>query len=488
MPDSAAALAVLVLAWDEAAPTVRTVVGAAPAVGSLLVLLPPALPAPAPIKARLTPPISEQPTVALTAPVTVVAASVAAAASPTLPPAGPAPAASTPAETVVPALGPLAPEKAISAAPAAQPSQLATPAVRVLHVVASQLPATRRSNSFQVPAAPYLAATAPPVLPAPTATTNYPTQTVTTLSSLEPGTAPSPNPLQNSNLRDDNAITTALETADMADVISAAAPLQYAEATAPAPVAATAPAAPAAAEALGFSLAEAAFAAAEILDPNPEEELRPTSQQLTAAASPADALQLSDLAPGSASLSLGPFGNRLPQFATAAPPVPRPLARAVAADDPEDTPDERARGFAASVAAARQYTAPDLNSQVIRYARLAVPMALAEGPYEVIYAPAWPTWLAAMELRQRTPGPLVLHLPALAAGRQSADTAAGWPAELQRQALRQADLVLVETYALARRLRRELGLGPTTVRVVPTADAAAVARALRRVRRRPGLA
>jgi hypothetical protein len=223
------------------------------------------------------------------------------------------------------------------------------------------------------------------------------------------------------------------------------------------------------------------------VDAEPEDELPPTSELLPTAATPADSPTLSDSAPTSAFSPLGPFGNRLPQI-DPSPPLSSVSRQAVTSDDPEDTPEERARLFAASLAAAQQYTAPDLNSQVIRYARLAVPTALAEGTYEVIYAPAWPTWLAALELRQRTQGPLVLHLPALAAGRQPADTAAGWPAELQRQALRQADLVLVETYALARRLRRELGLGPATVRVVPTSDAAAVARALRRAKRRPSLA
>ncbi|QKG57345.1 hypothetical protein GKZ68_12395 [Hymenobacter sp. BRD128] len=136
--------------------------------------------------------------------------------------------------------------------------------------------------------------------------------------------------------------------------------------------------------------------------------------------------------------------------------------------------------------AATHYPAPDLNFQIIQYARFAVPVALAESPFAVIYAPAWPTWLAAQELRQRTGRPLVLHLAALAASvEESAETAAGWMAELQRQALHRADLVLVETPTLAARLHRELGLATGTVRVIAATDAAAIAQALHEARPRP---
>jgi hypothetical protein len=135
---------------------------------------------------------------------------------------------------------------------------------------------------------------------------------------------------------------------------------------------------------------------------------------------------------------------------------------------------------------ATHYPAADLNFQIIQYARFAVPVALAELGFAVIYAPAWPTWLAAQELRQRTGRPLVLHLATLAtpAG-ESAETAAGWMAELQRQALHRADVVLAETPALAQRLQQELGLAAGTVRVVAAADAIAIAQALHEARLRP---
>jgi ABC-type phosphate/phosphonate transport system substrate-binding protein len=74
----------------------------------------------------------------------------------------------------------------------------------------------------------------------------------------------------------------------------------------------------------------------------------------------------------------------------------------------------------------------------------------------------------------------VLHVATLAAAEdQSLETATGWQAELQRQALQRADLILAETPELTRRLRHDLGFSPELVRTVPAADAASVAQALR---------
>jgi len=132
------------------------------------------------------------------------------------------------------------------------------------------------------------------------------------------------------------------------------------------------------------------------------------------------------------------------------------------------------------------FEAPNLNFQVIQYARFAVPVALAQAPFAAIYAPAWPTWLAAQELRYRTRQPLVLHVSTLAAGAaDSLETATGWQAELQRQALHHADLILAETPELTRRLRLDLGLPSDMVRTVAAADADAVAQALRTAQLRP---
>jgi hypothetical protein len=167
--------------------------------------------------------------------------------------------------------------------------------------------------------------------------------------------------------------------------------------------------------------------------------------------------------------------------AAIAPPVPAGPAPPVA--EPEFfalAETEASPELAALRPAGRPFDAPNLNFQIIQYARLAVPQALNEQPFEVIYAPAWPTWLAAQELRHRSGQPLVLHIAKLAAADgESIDLAAGWIAELQRQGLHRADLILTETQALAQRLRHELGLPASRVRPVPAADAAAVAQALR---------
>jgi hypothetical protein len=161
-----------------------------------------------------------------------------------------------------------------------------------------------------------------------------------------------------------------------------------------------------------------------------------------------------------------------PEIAVVASDVP--LAEVVSADYPALRP------------AAQHYPAPDLNFQIIQYARFAVPVALAEPPFAVLYAPAWPTWLAAQELRQRTGRPLVLHVATLAAADDELiESATGWIAELQRQALRRADLLIAETPALAQRLRHELELDASRVLAIPAAEAVAIAQALRGAQARP---
>lgn len=155
-----------------------------------------------------------------------------------------------------------------------------------------------------------------------------------------------------------------------------------------------------------------------------------------------------------------------PETAAAAPA--EPVAELISTEYPALRP------------AAQHYPAADLNFQIIQYARFAVPVALAEPPFAVLYAPAWPTWLAAQELRQRTGRPLVLHVATLAAADgESVETATGWIAELQRQALRRADLLIAETPALAQRLRLELDLEASRVLAIPAAEAVAIAQALR---------
>ncbi|AIZ64428.1 hypothetical protein PK28_13440 [Hymenobacter sp. DG25B] len=93
-----------------------------------------------------------------------------------------------------------------------------------------------------------------------------------------------------------------------------------------------------------------------------------------------------------------------------------------------------------------------LNFRVIQYARFATPF-VADKPFEVIYAAEWPTWLAAMEIRQRTGRPLVLHVHSLCSDRNTTDDR-GWIQELERLALRRADLIILDSEELCHRVRQ----------------------------------
>ena len=113
-----------------------------------------------------------------------------------------------------------------------------------------------------------------------------------------------------------------------------------------------------------------------------------------------------------------------------------------------------------------------LHYRVIQYARFAT--YILDGGNEdfgVIYAPDWPTWLAALEIRARTRRPLVLHLRLLAA-ESAAPTERGWLLELERMALRFAHTVLVASDELrAQALRHYPLLAPSQVRTVAADDA-----------------
>lgn len=460
LPES---LAVLVLAWDEAAPAVRTLVEGTPtrpaALASLLVLVPQAG-APG-LSAEDYLPLAPPAVEASTTPTEVAAPhSLAEAAVPLAETPPPAPAANTIVraealeEDGEPATDELLLPGQLLATPPEPAAALGWAAVRVLRLASYSLPqlAQRAGQPLPaptwlgpaaVPAAPYLGAELLPATDAPAAPAPAPTPaTAAPLRSVAMGSA-LPRPAE---VGPPTLASTVASPPPGADALPA-------EALAPLPQTAALETdfLPQEADELAqFELAGATAAA----------------QDDGAAAGPEQAGWPEALA-----------ALRQP----AAAPVLRPAPAAARSGQPESPAS--ALPTLASPAARRlpaaHYPAPDLNFQIIQYARFAVPVVLAEPPFAVIYAPAWPTWLAAQELRQRTGRPLVLHLSALAAPEgESADTAAGWMAELQRQALRRADVVLVETPALAQRLCRELGLATDCVRVVPAADAAAIAQAL----------
>jgi len=464
-------IAVLVLAWDEATPAVRALVEATHAptlpVDSILVMVPQA-DAPAHLSAEEYLPLPADTYAAAEALATAEAPQETAA---TEEPAAAPPALTEPARveaiTAASALTEPNAEPAPSPALEALPKKTTAPtwaAVRVLRLASHSLPqlAQRAGQPFpapiwtdpaQTPAAPYLGATP--------------------LASAPPAASPAPEfvaPSTQTPAREDEPVQ--IFTADLA-------PLKPAPAATPTPAAVSETTSPASPPALVYEPAEALPQGTLETDlPLAEDE----ANELEEAPS-RDLFQEADLSPSPAQAGWPEAlaSLRQPAAPLAAEPAPGPPP-ALPKLAPSQAPAPASPAPSALRPAATHYPAPDLNYQVIQYARFAVPVALAEAEFSAIYAPAWPTWLAAQELRQRTGRPLVLHVAALAAGYEPAGTATGWMADLQRQALLRADLILTETPALAERLRRELGLPFATVQAVAAADTAAIAQALHAAR------
>lgn len=480
--DLPAPIAVLVLAWDEATPAVRALVEAtqapAPTVDSILVMVPQAdapdhlsaeeyLPlalaeAEVPVsipEVLAAPALKTEPPLAATEPAATLASAAEAEQFALVAEAQPTETDS--AESVLlPVAAPLA---GPNPAPPAEPvAPLAWAAVRVLRLgsqslsqlaqrAGQPLPAPIWAATAALPAAPYVGATPPaglqPALPQSPAL--LPTLPLPATSQGSPSTIALPGALPHSSL----ALPTPMPGAGPSQPASS---LPLAEATEP--------------------RSQAADLEADFLIAEAEGQVR---------------LETASPAPTT-------VGEKLPWEATSPDPVPadEPVLPAEQAGWPEAlaalrqpatlpvVPEPEPMPDAASIhpalrPAPAHYPAPDLNFQIIQYARFAVPVALAEPEFAVIYAAAWPTWLAAQELRQRTGRPLVLHVAELAAtADETLETATGWIAELQRQALHRADLIMTETPALAQRLRHELGREAARVQAIPAADTAAIARAL----------
>lgn len=128
-------------------------------------------------------------------------------------------------------------------------------------------------------------------------------------------------------------------------------------------------------------------------------------------------------------------------------------------------PERSAPSEALAVLSAHAGDGGDLNFRVIQYARFATRLALQE-QFAVTYAADWPAWLAGMEIRQLTGRPLVLHVHTLAADRDTPHDR-GWIMELERLALRRADLVLAANAALQQRLTIDYGLPAQRVHLQP---------------------
>ena len=143
---------------------------------------------------------------------------------------------------------------------------------------------------------------------------------------------------------------------------------------------------------------------------------------------------------------------------------------------------ETAAPESAATWAVRQPTLDGLNFRMIQYARRAAQLVDGRQDFGVIYAPGWPAWLAALEIRNRSGRPLVLYVPALAS--DMAPTAErGWLLGLERMVLRRATLVLVPDAEVLRQLHARHAEALGEVRIVAADDEVAVQLVLAEVAR-----
>jgi len=121
-----------------------------------------------------------------------------------------------------------------------------------------------------------------------------------------------------------------------------------------------------------------------------------------------------------------------------------------------------------------------LNFRMIQYARRATQVVRDRRDFGVIYAPNWPAWLAALEIRNSTGRPLALYTAGLAADFATV-AERGWLLEVERMTLRRARIILVPNEDVRRRLGEQYGGTIGEVRVVAAADENAVQRVLSEV-------
>ncbi|HEX8326439.1 MAG TPA: glycosyltransferase family 4 protein [Hymenobacter sp.] len=130
-----------------------------------------------------------------------------------------------------------------------------------------------------------------------------------------------------------------------------------------------------------------------------------------------------------------------------------------------------------AVLTARTPALDGLNFRMIEYARQAARLVRNHAEFGVIYAPNWPAWLAALEIRNSTGQPLVLYAASLATDFTS-PAERGWLLEIERMALRRARLILVPDDGVGQRMRAQYGTSIGEILVVAAADEDAVQHAL----------
>ncbi|WP_345126766.1 glycosyltransferase family 4 protein [Hymenobacter antarcticus] len=159
------------------------------------------------------------------------------------------------------------------------------------------------------------------------------------------------------------------------------------------------------------------------------------------------------------------------------PDAPVPAAAAlVAAVAPEPAPAPIAEVAPVVLVPALE----GLNFRMIQYARQAAQLVRGRADFGVIYAPSWPAWLAALEIRNSSGRPLVLYAAGLAADLPN-PAERGWQLEIERMTMRRARLILVPTEVLRRRLLALYGSTISEVRVIAAANEPAVQQVLREV-------
>ena len=212
-------------------------------------------------------------------------------------------------------------------------------------------------------------------------------------------------------------------------------------------------------------------------------DLKPAAPPTTPAfgeATEPGAAEAADLAQWADDLTLADTDTDSGAYPAGAPaPVSRPAALAALRQPGPAGPPEGslAAGSAANPDSAitagptALAAAASLSFRIIQYARFATQLTAGGTGFGVIFATAWPCWLAAAEIRQRTGQPLLLYVTSLPSA-AAPPRARGWLRALEQQALRQADVVLVPDAAFGAALAARFALRQPP-RVLPPATAPA---------------
>ena len=259
-----------------------------------------------------------------------------------------------------------------------------------------------------------------------------------------------------------------------------------------APYVGAAEAAPVSSQLPSYATARASFPAPPPAPPRPAATARPPAAASAAAETPATP---ATPATGTAPLVPGALAAVPAPALSPAPTVPglfdEPVAEIGAAEASDlDAPENDLLPDAAPLAAAkvaaeatapaaaltwavRQPTLEGLNFRMIQYARQAAQLVDGRQDFGVIYAPGWPAWLAALEIRNRSGRPLVLYAAALASDTAPA-AERGWLLGLERMVLRRATLVLVPDAEALTQLHARHADALGEVRIVAADDEVAV--------------